>query len=62
MQRLAALWGRPSSRDAIVAEALPLVQRGSKSLQGSLGKARLREMGPYGYTVNDTPLPPKAKS
>jgi hypothetical protein len=46
-------------RDAIVAEALPLVQRGSKSLQGNLGKARLREMGDYGYTVNDTPQKPK---
>lgn len=50
-------------RDAVVAEALPLLQRGSKSLQGNLGKARLREMGDYGYTVNDsvkTPKPPKS--
>ena len=42
-------------RDAVVAEALPLVQRASKALQGNLGKARLREMGDYGYTVNDAP-------
>lgn len=47
-------------RDAIVAQALPLVQRASKALQGNLGKARLREMGDYGYTVNDTPPKPKA--
>jgi len=50
-------------RNAIVAESLPLVQRGSKALQGNLGKARLREMGEYGYTVNSsvkTPKPPKA--
>ena len=51
-------------RDAIVAEALPLVQRASKTLQGNLGKARLREMGDYGFTVNDSPqdtTPPKAR-
>lgn len=47
-------------RDAIVAKALPLVQRGSKTLQGNLGKARLREMGDYGYTVNDSPKLPKS--
>lgn len=47
-------------RDAVVAKALPLVQRGSKSLQGNLGKARLREMGDYGYTVNDTQMAPKS--
>ena len=49
-------------RDAAVAECLPLVQRGSKALQGNLGKGRLREMGDYGYTVNDSPpaaKPPK---
>ena len=46
-------------RDAVVAEALPLVQRGSKTLQGNRGKARLREMGTYGYTVNDSPAAPK---
>ena len=44
-------------RDAVVAEALPLVQRGSKTLQGNLGKERLREMGDYGYTVDDSPRP-----
>ena len=42
-------------RDAVVAEALPLVQRGSKALQGNLGTARLRDMGDYGYTVDDSP-------
>jgi hypothetical protein len=47
-------------RDAIVQEALPLVQRGSKVLQGSLGADRLRDMGPYGYTVDDTPREAKA--
>ena len=49
-------------RNAVVAECLPLNQRGSKALQGNLGAARLREMGDYGYTVNDgaqTPKPPK---
>ena len=46
-------------RDATVAECLPLVQRGSKALQGNLGKARLHEMGDYGYTVNDSPHTPK---
>ena len=45
-------------RDAVVAECLPLNQRGSKALQGNLGVARLREMGDYGYTVND-PAPKK---
>ena len=48
-------------RDAVVAECLPLVQRGSKSLQGSLGTDQLRQMGDYGYTVDDSPRPPKAK-
>jgi len=50
-------------RDAAVAECVPLNQRGSKALQGNLGKARLREMGDYGYTVNDSPQtskPPKS--
>ncbi len=50
-------------RDAVVAEALPLVQRASRTLQGNLGKARLREMGDYGFTVSDlmpAPKPPKA--
>ena len=46
-------------RDKVVNEALPLVQRGSKTLQGNLGKANLRRMGDYGYTVNDTPVAPK---
>ena len=46
-------------RDKVVAEALPLVQRGSKTLQGNLGKTNLRDMGDYGYTVNDTPAAPK---
>lgn len=46
-------------RDGVVKEALPLVQRGSKTLQGNLGPARLREMGGYGYTVNDSPPAPK---
>jgi len=49
-------------RDAVVAEALPLVQRGSKALQGNLGAARLREMGDYGYTVNDSPAPAAKKA
>lgn len=48
-------------RDAIVAEALPLVQRGSKTLQGNLGADRLREMGDYGYTVDDSPSAAKAR-
>ncbi len=49
-------------RDAVVAECVPLNQRGSKALQGNLGTARLREMGDYGYTVNDpAPKAPKAK-
>lgn len=47
-------------RDAVVAEALPFVQRASKALQGNLGKARLREMGDYGFTVNDSPQVGKA--
>ncbi len=47
-------------RDAIVAECLPLVQRGSKTLQGNLGKANLRQMGDYGYTVDDSPRPAKS--
>ncbi|MGI4871019.1 MAG: hypothetical protein ACRYFX_07555 [Janthinobacterium lividum] len=42
-------------RDKVVAECLPLVQRGSKALQGNLGKADLRQMGDYGYTVDDSP-------
>lgn len=49
-------------RDAVVAECLPLVQRGSKSLQGSLGTSQLRQMDDYGYTVDDSPRPPKAAS
>lgn len=46
-------------RDQVVAECLPLVQRGSKTLQGNLGKANLRQMGDYGYTVDDSPRPAK---
>ena len=45
-----------------MAEALPLVQRASKALQGNLGKTHLREMGDYGFTMNDSPQaskPPK---
>ena len=38
--------------DSLVVVAT-LVQRASKVLQGNLGKTRLREMGDYGYTVND---------
>lgn len=49
-------------RDAIVAACLPLVQRGSKALQGNLGKANLREMGDYGYTVDDSPAPASASA
>ena len=41
-------------RDAVAAECVPLNQRGSKTLQGTLGAARLREMGDYGYTVNES--------
>ncbi|MBO2012438.1 hypothetical protein [Hymenobacter negativus] len=47
-------------RDAAVAVCVPLNQRASKTLQGNLGKNRLREMGDYGFTVNDSPQPPKA--
>lgn len=47
-------------RDAVVAEALPLVQRASKALQGNLGKARLRDMGDYGFTVDDSPAAAKS--
>ena len=47
-------------RDAVVAECVPLNQRGSKALQGNLGKTRLREMGDYGYTVDDSAKAPKA--
>ena len=47
-------------RDNVVAEALPLVQRASKSLQGSLGKEHLRDMGDYGFTVDDSPQVAKA--
>ena len=46
-------------RDAAVAGCVPLNQRASKALQGNLGKTRLREMGDYGFTVNDSPQPPK---
>ena len=48
-------------RNNVVAEALPLVQRASKALQGNLGKARLRDMGDYGFTVNDSPPPPSRR-
>jgi hypothetical protein len=47
-------------RDQVVAECLPLVQRGSKALQGNLGKDNLRQMGDYGYTVDDSPRLAKA--
>jgi hypothetical protein len=46
-------------RDRIVAECQPLLPRASKALQGNLGKTRLREMGDYGFTVNDSPPPAK---
>ena len=46
-------------RKAAVAVCVPLNQRTSKALQGNLGKSRLREMGDYGFTVNDSPRPPK---
>jgi hypothetical protein len=50
-------------RNAAVAACVPLNQRASKALQGNLGKARLREMGDYGFTVNEsapTTKPPKS--
>ena len=47
-------------RDAAVAACVPLNQRASKALQGNLGKTRLREMGDYGFTVNDSPQAGKA--
>ena len=46
-------------RNAPVAACVLLNQRASKALQGNLGKARLREMGDYGFTVNDSPQAPK---
>lgn len=54
--RLEKLYER---RDTVVAECVPLNQRASKTLQGNLGKTRLREMGDYGFTVNDSPQAPK---
>lgn len=47
-------------RDNIVAEFVPLNQRVSKSLQSEYSK-NLRQMGDHGFTVDDTPRPPKAK-
>ena len=47
-------------RDAAVAACVPLNQRASKALQGNLGKTRLREMGDYGFTVNDSAQAGKA--
>jgi hypothetical protein len=38
---------------------LPRCQRISKSLQGEYAKT-LRRMGDHGFTVDDTPRPPKA--
>ena len=46
-------------RNAPVAACVLLNQRASKALQGNLGKTRLREMGDYGFTVNDSPQAPK---
>ena len=46
-------------RDNRAAVARPLVQRGSKALQSEYGEANLRRMGDHGYTVDDTPRPPK---
>ena len=48
-------------RDNIVDEWVPLNQRVSKSLQGEYAK-NLRRMGDHGFTVDDTPRPPKADS
>ena len=47
-------------RNAPVAACVALNQRASKALQGNLGKTRLREMGDYGFTVNDSPQAGKA--
>ncbi|WP_345233464.1 hypothetical protein [Hymenobacter saemangeumensis] len=44
-----------------MAQALPLVQRGSKPLQDNLGKASPRQMDDYCYTVKDTPRPARPK-
>ena len=45
-------------RDLIVEEWVPLNQRVGKSLQGEYAK-NLRRMGEHGFTVDDTPRPPK---
>ena len=45
-------------RDLIVDDFVPLNQRVSKSLQGEYSK-NLRRMGDHGFTVDDTPRPPK---
>ncbi len=48
-------------RDLIVEEWVPLNQRVNKSLQGEYAK-NLRRMGDHGFTVDDTPRPPKGGS
>ena len=48
-------------RDNIVEEWVPLNQRVSKSLQGEYAK-NLRRMGDHGFTVDDTPRPPKGST
>ncbi len=45
-------------RDNVVAEWVPLNQRVSKSLQSEYAN-NLRRMGEHGFTVDDSPRPPK---
>jgi len=46
-------------RNNRVARIQPLLPRVSKTLQGEYGQQNLRRMGDHGYTVDDTPRPPK---
>ncbi len=48
------------NRDLILAAADPVVKQSRDLLVGFYGKAKLRDLGAHGFTVDDTPRPPKA--
>lgn len=47
-------------RDNVADRARPVMKRGSQALQSEYGPANLRRMGDHGFTVDDSPRPPKA--
>lgn len=55
-KQLEKIYERRNNR---VGRVQPLLPRASKALQSEYGAQNLRRMGDHGFTVDDTPRPPK---